>query len=345
MRWLNKSLFVPALFVLQVLTLPLVGAAQTYTVTDLGTLGGSVSGAQGINAAGQITGYSFIAGGGVVSHAFLYSAGHMADLGTLGGNVGEGNGINSSGQIAGYATNAKPAYRAFLYSDSTMSDLGDLGGGAAVAYALNDAGEVVGASWLADGEVHPFLYSNGQMIDLGTLGAHTAGWWNSAQGINNSGEITGTSYDAAGNFLAFVYRNGQMHALGTLGGQWSQAYAINDSGRVTGIAYTQNNLTAHAFVTTSAKMKDLGVIDGGPASWGFGINSHGVVVGQSDCTSCSAGYAAFVYRNGKMLDLNTLIQPGSGWILEQANSINDAGEIVGYGTHNGQQHAFLLTPE
>jgi probable HAF family extracellular repeat protein len=124
MRWLSKSLFAPALFVLQVLALPLVGAAQTYTVTDLGTLGGTVSGAQAINAAGQITGYSFIAGGAAVTHAFLYSDGSMADLGTLGGNVGEGNGINSSGQVAGYATSATPAYRAFLYSDGTMNDWG-----------------------------------------------------------------------------------------------------------------------------------------------------------------------------------------------------------------------------
>jgi probable HAF family extracellular repeat protein len=46
-----------------------------------------------------------------------------------------------------------------------------------------------------------------------------------------------------------------------------------------------------------------------------------------------------------MLDLNTLIPPGTGWTLDQANGINDAGEIVGYGAKKGQQHAFLLTPE
>jgi len=32
--------------------------AQMYTVTDLGTLGGSFSGAFGINASGQVVGYS-----------------------------------------------------------------------------------------------------------------------------------------------------------------------------------------------------------------------------------------------------------------------------------------------
>ena len=52
---------------------------------------------------------------------------------------------------------------------------------------------------------------------------------------------------------------------------------------------------------------------------------------------------AFLYSNGTMTDLNALIP--SGWTLEQANAINDAGQIVGYGYNpQGQQDAFLLTP-
>jgi probable HAF family extracellular repeat protein len=45
-----------------------------------------------------------------------------------------------------------------------------------------------------------------------------------------------------------------------------------------------------------------------------------------------------------MQDLNKLIPAHSGWVLETAYSINDAGQIVGYGTLNKQQRAFLLTP-
>jgi probable HAF family extracellular repeat protein len=46
-----------------------------------------------------------------------------------------------------------------------------------------------------------------------------------------------------------------------------------------------------------------------------------------------------------MMDLNTLIDPLSGWTLNIANDINDTGWIVGYGTVGGKTHAFLLTPE
>jgi probable HAF family extracellular repeat protein len=57
-------------------------------------------------------------------------------------------------------------------------------------------------------------------------------------------------------------------------------------------------------------------------------------------------YHAFVSTNGsKMQKLNKLIAPNNGWVLGQANGINDAGQIVGYGTIGGQTHAFLLTAQ
>jgi probable HAF family extracellular repeat protein len=56
------------------------------------------------------------------------------------------------------------------------------------------------------------------------------------------------------------------------------------------------------------------------------------------------GQRAFIYDNGSMTDLNSLIGAGSGWYLWWADDINDSGQIIGTGWHYGQQHAFLLTP-
>jgi len=53
-------------------------------VIDLGTLGGTNSNGLGINASGQVTGYSEIAGSPPYRHAFLYAPGTgLQDIGTL----------------------------------------------------------------------------------------------------------------------------------------------------------------------------------------------------------------------------------------------------------------------
>ena len=73
------------------------------------------------------------------------------------------------------------------------------------------------------------------------------------------------------------------------------------------------------------------------------FNDAGIVVGQSTYGQ-NGDYHAFVYAGKKMKDLNSLIPSNSGWELDAANGINNAGKIVGYGTHNGAYRAFLLTP-
>jgi hypothetical protein len=49
---------------------------------------------------------------------------------------------------------------------------------------------------------------------------------------------------------------------------------------------------------------------------------------------------------GNNIDLNTLIDPSSGWKLTYAESINNNGWIVGTGTNpDGYSRAYLLLPE
>jgi probable HAF family extracellular repeat protein len=67
---------------------------------------------------------------------------------------------------------------------------------------------------------------------------------------------------------------------------------------------------------------------GGSSAAGTAINTTGVIVGYSDT---GAAVHAFIYSGSKMQDLHSLIPSHSGWVLSQANGVNDSGEIVGYG--------------
>jgi len=82
-------------------------------------------------------------------------------------------------------------------------------------------------------------------------------------------------------------------------------------------------------------------------SAGFWINNRGDVIGASVGAPGPpmGNFRPFLWTKGKMLDLTTLVPANSALQLLNANSINDRGEISGFGlTNNGEVHAYLLTP-
>ncbi len=323
--------------------------AQQYSVTDLGTLGGSTSYGTGINATGQVAGTSSTASGNW--HAFVYANGTMEDLGTLGTSLPEswGYGINAIGQVTGYSYISFGNYNlahAFLYGSGAMQDLGTLGGSIdqSWGYAINASGQVTGESDTANVYIdHAFLYSSGTMQDIGTLGGPTTGGF----GLNNSGQVTGVSQIASdNNNHAFLYNSGNMQDLGTLGGPESFGTAINASGQVTGDSTPAGSVVNHhAFLYSNGTMLDLGTL-GGPESSGLAINASGQVTGISDTPTFNDAHA-FLYSNDQMVDLNTFIgSAASIYLLSYGNAINDAGQIVVNAIVNatGDTHALILTP-
>ena len=71
-------------------------------------------------------------------------------------------------------------------------------------------------------------------------------------------------------------------------------------------------------------MTDLGVLPGDSLSEALDINDEGQIVGVS-----LPSFRAFIYENGKLWDLNSLIAHDSPLFLIGANGINDRGEITG----------------
>lgn len=222
------------------------------SVQVLGSLGGSYSSGNAINASGQVAGASTTASGD--QHAFVTRAdGSLADIDTLGGAVGsDASAINDLGAVTGYiGINAEGAYRAYIYANGSLQTLGTLGGNYAQGYAINNGGMIAGYSYLAGDEVsHAFLYANGGMLDIGGFGGSDS----YATGINEAGSVVGSANNSAGDFHAFLYGAGKFQDLNDLIDSslgWTLTYAadINDKGQIAARGCKARNQCADLLLT------------------------------------------------------------------------------------------------
>ena len=309
-----------------------VVAQVSYSVVNLDAGGPSSpqSTALGINQAGDVVGVYFTPGFNEL-RGFKYSGGNGAqDIGSLGGTATYATGINGLGQIVGYGNSPGNAtFNGFRDSSGgPRLPLGNLGGAGTEANGINNHGQVVGSSNLGSGSEHAFRYTDGMGLqDLGSL----FGGNSRAYGINDNGWVTGQS----DGFNAFLYRDGVgMTYLGPGVGR-----AINAQGTVAGdngVGFGQ------ATLYRDGQTQLLGHL-GGNGSLAFGINSSEQVVGTS--LDGENRFRAFIWsEQSGMVNLNDWIDPNSGWILGDANAVNDAGQIVGLGLLNGKQTAYLLNP-
>jgi len=116
-----------------------------------------------------------------------------------------------------------------------------------------------------------------------------------------------------------------------LGGNNGETWWLNDLGQVVGRADLTGSLVHHAFLWRHGKMTDLGTLPGKPCSTGKSVNLRNQVVGNT--AICFGVGPAFLWENGgPMVNLQTLLLPGSDVTVGNAEYINDRGEIAGTGT-------------
>lgn len=236
-------------------------------------------------------------------------------------------GINNNGQVVGWAENGvhdatcnSPQvlqFEAVVWGPQLgrMTQLSPLAPDPdSAATAINDNGQIVGISGLCSNAVG------------GTSAEHAVLWENKNAPPINLGNFDG-------------------------GLAWNTPTAINERGQVVGFG-NQTGSPATAFNPIAFFWdKEHGIqpilpIGDDTNDWAWGINKNGVVVGQSFGGADDPLGRAFLYQNGVVTDLNTLIQPNASLQLLLANDINDGGEIVGFAldTNSNATVPFLAVP-
>lgn len=253
---------------------------------------------------------------------FKWENGVMTELPTLGGTHGFATGANNFGEVAGWAENTVRdsscvapqvlQFRAVVWGPKQhqIRELPPLpGDSVSSATALNDRGQVVG--------------------------------------------ISGSCSNAVGGLSArrnVLWENGQPTDIGDFGGiAWNTPMAINQRGDIVGFANRSADdgtaFNPRAFLKLPGqKIRNLGTITGEGNSQALGINEWRQVVGQS--CDASDHCVGFLWQNGRMTDLNTLLSPAFDGSILTANDIDDFGRITGQAIDaaSGTSVAFVATP-
>ena len=370
---------------------PPAGAAVEYRVELLQSItpAAGYAWARAVNNSGTVAGDAArtVLFGQNVYPAVRWASGTSSptELGNLGIADGFGWGINDAGDVVGYVSKQRTPVQ--IYQPARWVGGGTaitvLGTASVNGYAraINNHGDIAGYAsdstsgtravrWAAGGTVATYL---------GNLGTSTSGASSSfAYAINNSG-------DAAG--FAEKYLSGT--SLGTRAVRWSAsgtaaielpnlstsssgianalANSINDTGDIVGQAtiYSGTNAlatravlwAAGADATVAVELPNLVSDDGSgvPNTWANAINNDGDIVGrvESYINGKFSLSGAALWRHGATspILLNDLIDPQSGWALNEAMDISDTGVIVGRGGYGaghtivGQFRLVPIVPE
>ena len=323
-------------------------AQTTYSISELGAANCAVSG---------INDYSDVVGN-CDQVAVVWRNGVATSLGKLtGGDYSYATASNSKGVVVGDGDtgNFRPQSRVTTSSgllnffpnngDNThalfIGENGVIGGYYTKSLSGNTS-SWKGAIWTPDPK-DPRKY---RTTDLPILpgGINTKASAALPSAFNQLGQAAGYAVnDVIGQHAAFWNNDAarSIRDLGTLPGDWSSlAWGMNDLGEVVGESHPPfgsrpvlwDNDAAHTAV-------ELPLLPGDNYGSAGRINNLGHILGSS-------AYGTPGTWDVGVFNLQSLLDPvtGNGWTITSVSGINNLGQIVGFGSHNGQPTPFVMTP-
>jgi uncharacterized membrane protein len=295
-------------------------ADPTYEVVDLGPTGGE-SAAYGVNNIGQVAGNG-------AGRGFLWSSQGFLTLPPVKRDDACGAvGVNAQGIVVGNSVGT--VNRAVRWQHGKPKLLAKPAGTrSSLAAAINDQGQIAGYVIKKNWERWAILWTGSQAKKLRPLAGAN---WSQAWGINNRSQVVGNS-GTGGAFHAVIWEGKQVTDLGLLPGYTkSLATDLNEIGQIVGTAEDLEE------GEKAVLWQNGGVVSlpdfGGSFNRARAINESGLIVGK-------ASGKAVLWRDGQVIDLNTLLPPNSGWEMTDAHGINDQGWIVGQGMVGAEDRAF-----
>lgn len=214
--------------------------------------------------------------------------------------------------------------RFYSTADAAIYSVTDLGPHV-LPIKINDSGQILAQRTSEEGgDIKTFLVDDESIIPISAPDGYRV----FARGLNNAGQVVGSGRKFGGRDHAFIWEaESGFRFLDPTRQVGSYAYSINDNGVVAAEVYGQGRL-----IYQDGKEEIIGHL-GWPYGVPFALNSHQAAVGISALDSVGHQQHAFLWRDGKIMNIDVLASaPVASGFQEYvaARDINDKGDIVGH---------------
>lgn len=262
------------------------------------------------------------------SHAYQWYEGSVVPLASLEGLDRYGTyarDVNDLGLAVGYQ-GPTPA----IWDQGTGQAAAQWSTDGGELFAINASGDYAGFGEAEDSTMIPMAFCrlNGVDYDIASLLNLTV---SKASDISDTGFVVGVAGESSPG-TGFRFHDGQARLLPSLAPGRSQdmALAVNDMGIVVG----RSGLTAAAIWTDEDTVQ--------PLWYSFGAYSNANDINNANQVVGYRGATPVIWEEGQLVDINSLIEDGTGLTLTIPLRINDEGQILSYAEAPGSSDRALV---